>query len=165
MTCGVKHPPPVARRCVTSCAKKGRRTNAVWKIIAAELGTQLRKSVTIDWTLRAVTDAKQRPGFQSARAKIKVLVKRIETRSLPTLTHCFPRSFTFYVVHSPSIHSAKAWLLTRARPRSVGLRPALCAVYVSRLPTSIHSADLEEEAKKKVLAQAELLCADWAVVA
>jgi hypothetical protein len=23
----------------------------------------------------------------------------IETRSLPTLTHCFPRSFTFHVAH------------------------------------------------------------------
>ena len=22
-----------------------------------------------------------------------------ETRSLPTLTHCFPRNFTFYVAH------------------------------------------------------------------
>jgi type I restriction enzyme R subunit len=36
------------------------------KIIATELVTQARKSVTIDWTLR-----------ESARAKIKVLVKRI----------------------------------------------------------------------------------------
>ena len=47
------------------------------KVIAAELVTQVRKSVTIDWTLRAVTDAQQWPGFQSARAKIKVMVKRI----------------------------------------------------------------------------------------
>jgi hypothetical protein len=23
----------------------------------------------------------------------------VETRSLPTLTHCFPRNFTFYVAH------------------------------------------------------------------
>jgi type I restriction enzyme, R subunit len=36
------------------------------KVIASELVTQVRKSVTIDWTLR-----------ESARAKIKVLVKRI----------------------------------------------------------------------------------------
>ena len=36
------------------------------KVIATELVTQVRKSVTIDWTLR-----------ESARAKIKVLVKRI----------------------------------------------------------------------------------------
>ncbi len=36
------------------------------KVIAAELVTQVRKSVTIDWTLS-----------ESARAKIKVLVKRI----------------------------------------------------------------------------------------
>ena len=47
------------------------------KVIAAEVVTQVRKSVTIDWTLRAATDAQQRPGFPSARAKIKVLVKRI----------------------------------------------------------------------------------------
>jgi type I restriction enzyme R subunit len=77
------------------------------KVIAAELVTQVRKSVTIDWTLRAVTDAQQRPGFQSARAKIKVLVKRILRK------HGYP-------------------------------------------------PDLEEEATKTVLAQAELLCADWA---
>ena len=36
------------------------------KVIATELVTRVRKSVTIDWTLR-----------ESARAKIKVLVKRI----------------------------------------------------------------------------------------
>ena len=36
------------------------------RVIAAELVTQVRKSVTIDWTFR-----------ESARAKIKVLVKRI----------------------------------------------------------------------------------------
>ena len=36
------------------------------KVIAAELITQVRKSVTIDWTLR-----------ESARAKIRVMVKRI----------------------------------------------------------------------------------------
>ena len=45
------------------------------KVIAAELVTQVRKSVTIDWTLR-----------ESARAKIKVLVKRISvnTATRPT---------------------------------------------------------------------------------
>jgi type I restriction enzyme, R subunit len=36
------------------------------KVIATELVTQVRKSVTIDWTLR-----------ESVRVKIKVLVKRI----------------------------------------------------------------------------------------
>ncbi len=36
------------------------------KIIAAELITKVRQSVTIDWTLR-----------ESARARIKVMVKRI----------------------------------------------------------------------------------------
>jgi type I restriction enzyme, R subunit len=65
------------------------------KLIAAELITQVRKSVTIDWTLR-----------ESARAKIKVMVKRILNK--------------------------------------YGYPP-----------------DLQEEAVKTVLAQAELLCADW----
>lgn len=66
------------------------------KVIATELVTQVRKSVTIDWTLR-----------ESARAKIKVLVKRILRR------HGYP-------------------------------------------------PDLQDEATKLVLQQAELLCAEWA---
>ncbi len=66
------------------------------KVIAAELITQVRKSVTIDWTLR-----------ESARAKIRVMVKRILNK--------------------------------------YGYPP-----------------DLQEEAVKTVLQQAELLCADWA---
>jgi type I restriction enzyme R subunit len=66
------------------------------KVIAAELVTQVRKRVTIDWTLR-----------ESARAKIKVLVKRILRK------HGYP-------------------------------------------------PDLQDEATKLVLAQAELLCAEWA---
>ena len=65
-------------------------------MIAAELITMVRKSVTIDWTLRV-----------SARAKIKVIVKRIL--------------------------------------RKYGYPP-----------------DLQEEAVKTVLQQAELLCAEWA---
>ena len=65
------------------------------KLIAAELITQVKKSVTIDWTLR-----------ESARAKIKVMVKRILNK--------------------------------------YGYPP-----------------DLQEEAVKTVLAQAELLCAEW----
>ena len=65
------------------------------KVIAAELITQVRKSVTIDWTLR-----------ESARARIRVMVKRILNR------HGYP-------------------------------------------------PDLQEEAVKTVLQQAELLCADW----
>jgi hypothetical protein len=65
------------------------------KVIAAELVTQVRKSVTIDWTLR-----------ESARAKIKVLVRRILRK------HGYP-------------------------------------------------PDLQDEATKLVLAQAELLCAGW----
>ena len=65
------------------------------KLIAAELITQVKTSVTIDWTLR-----------ESARAKIKVMVKRILNK------HGYP-------------------------------------------------PDLQEEAVKTVLAQAELLCAEW----
>ena len=65
------------------------------KLIAAELITQVKKSVTIDWTLR-----------ESARAKIKVMVKRILNK--------------------------------------YGYPP-----------------DLQEEAVKTVLMQAELLCAEW----
>jgi hypothetical protein len=65
------------------------------KLIAAELITQVKKSVTIEWTLR-----------ESARAKIKVMVKRILNK------HGYP-------------------------------------------------PDLQEEAVKTVLAQAELLCAEW----
>lgn len=66
------------------------------KVIAAELMTQIRKSVTIDWTLR-----------EGARAKIRVMVKRILNR--------------------------------------YGYPP-----------------DLQEEAVKTVLMQAELLCREWA---
>ncbi len=65
------------------------------KLIAAELITQVKKSVTIDWTLR-----------EGARAKIRVMVKRILNK--------------------------------------YGYPP-----------------DLQEEAVKTVLRQAELLCADW----
>ena len=65
------------------------------KLIAAELITQVKKSVTIDWTLR-----------ESARARIKVMVKRILNK------HGYP-------------------------------------------------PDLQEEAVKTVLMQAELLCAEW----
>jgi type I restriction enzyme R subunit len=67
------------------------------KVIAAELVTQVRKSVTIDWTVR-----------EGARARIKVMVKRILKK------HGYP-------------------------------------------------PDLQDEATKTVLAQAELLCADWAI--
>ena len=65
------------------------------KVIAAELITKVRQSVSIDWTLR-----------ESARAKIKVMVKRILNK--------------------------------------YGYPP-----------------DLQEEAVKTVLMQAELLCAEW----
>jgi type I restriction enzyme R subunit len=66
------------------------------KVIATELITKVRSSVTIDWTLR-----------ESARARIRVLVKRILNK--------------------------------------YGYPP-----------------DLQEEAVKTVLQQAELLCAEWA---
>lgn len=66
------------------------------KLIAIELAMQIRKSVTIDWTVR-----------ESARASIKVLVKRILRK------HGYP-------------------------------------------------PDMAEEATKTVLAQAELLCNEWA---
>ncbi len=69
--------------------------NLELKVIAAELVTQVRQSVTIDWTLR-----------EGARAKIRVMVKRILKK------HGYP-------------------------------------------------PDLQEEAIKTVLQQAELLCADW----
>ena len=65
------------------------------KVIAAELVTKVRKSVTIDWTLR-----------ESARARIRVMVKRILKK------HGYP-------------------------------------------------PDLQDEATKTVLAQAELLSATW----
>ena len=65
------------------------------KVIAAELISQVRKSVTIDWTLR-----------EGARAKIRVMVKRILNK--------------------------------------YGYPP-----------------DLQEEAVRTVLMQAELLCSDW----
>lgn len=65
------------------------------KVIATELITQVRKSVTIDWNLR-----------ESARARIRVLVKRILNK--------------------------------------YGYPP-----------------DLQEEAVKTVLMQAELLCGEW----
>ncbi len=69
--------------------------DAKLKVIAAELIVQVRKSVTIDWTLR-----------ESAKAKIRVMVKRILNK--------------------------------------FGYPP-----------------DLQAEAVKTVLKQAELLCADW----
>jgi hypothetical protein len=37
---------------------------------------------------------------------LKKTLNAYQIRSLPALTHCFPRSFTFYVVHPiRSIHS------------------------------------------------------------
>lgn len=70
--------------------------NDKFKVLATELITQIRKSVTIDWTLR-----------EGARAKIRVMVKRILNK--------------------------------------YGYPP-----------------DLQAEAVKMVLMQAELLCREWA---
>ena len=70
--------------------------DAKLRVIAAELITKVKASVTIDWTLR-----------ESARARIKVMVKRILNK--------------------------------------YGYPP-----------------DLQDDAVKTVLAQAELLCAGWA---
>ena len=69
--------------------------NAEQKVIVAELVSRVRKSVTIDWNLR-----------ESARSRIKVMVKRILKK------HGYP-------------------------------------------------PDLQVEAVRTVLVQAELLCADW----
>jgi hypothetical protein len=70
--------------------------------------------------------------FQAAELKRPDI--SIEIRSLPALAHCFPRSFTFYVAHP-----------ARSVLRKHGYPP-----------------DLQDEATKLVLAQAELLCAEWA---
>ncbi|MBC7819765.1 MAG: DUF3387 domain-containing protein [Planctomycetaceae bacterium] len=67
------------------------------KVIATELVTSVRQSATIDWTVR-----------ESARAKIRVMVRRILKK------HGYP-------------------------------------------------PDLQDEATKLVLEQAEVLCADWAL--
>jgi hypothetical protein len=120
------------------------------KVIATELVTQVRKSVTIDWTLR-----------ESARAKIKVLVKRIE------IDLCAPAHFDLSVFPSMSLAARAHSLL----PSQLYL---LC-----RSSRSLHSPqtrhgtspsfgghgyppDLQDEATKLVLQQAELLCAEWA---
>jgi hypothetical protein len=44
-----------------------------------------------------------------------------ETRSLPTLTHCFPRNFTFYVAHPiRSIREQAAQRSIQTHPRNHG---------------------------------------------
>ena len=89
--------------------------------------------MTID--LRAVPWAGMWCPFGADCAKIKVMVKRILNKH--------------------------GYWLPRCR-RSVGLRPAACAPHsLSQSPCSFGSPDLQEEAVKTVLAQAELLCAYW----
>ena len=54
------------RACTRMYVDKPMQGYGLMQAIAAELVTQVRKSVTIDWTVR-----------ESARAHIKVMVKRI----------------------------------------------------------------------------------------
>ena len=62
-TRGLNCPLPIlkAKKALTAM-----QSGQLLKVIATELITQVRKSVTIDWTLR-----------EGARAKIRVMVKRI----------------------------------------------------------------------------------------
>jgi hypothetical protein len=49
--------------------------------------------------IRALADSQFCARFSGRRKQIRRHLRNIETRSLPTLTHCFPRNFTFYVAH------------------------------------------------------------------
>jgi len=92
------------------------------KVIAAELVTQVKKSVTVDWTLR-----------EGARAKIGSLAA---------------------VARSGCAQCC-------ALPVSVAPAPS-ARVMVKRILNKYgYPPDLQEEAVKTVLGQAELLCADW----
>jgi len=71
------------------------------KVIAAELVTDVRKSVSIDWTLR-----------ESARAKIRVMVRRILNKH----GYCIP---AMRVSNSPRSWSSIGWLLGMAVSRVV----------------------------------------------
>jgi len=46
--------------------------------------------------------------------------ERIETRSLPTLAHCFPRNFTFYVSHPIRSIREQAFNIGYGRGAGVG---------------------------------------------
>jgi type I restriction enzyme R subunit len=81
------------------------------KVIAAELITQVRKSVTIDWTLR-----------ESARARIRVMVKRILNK------YGYPPDLQDEAVKTVL---AQAELLSRAR-RSLGPEYGSCPRSVVR---------------------------------
>ena len=60
--------------------------------------------------------------------------------------------------NSASLSNDAASVVRRCR-RSVGLRPMLRIACLAR-SGALHSPDLQEEAVKTVLAQAELLCAE-----
>ncbi len=119
------------------------------KVIATELVTRVHKRVTIDWTLR-----------ESARAKIKVLVKRIEIRSLPT--HSLHSRF--YVDHSHCAVLAPATLAALPSTRAIPDRDVFYVAHPARSILRKHGypPDLQDEATKLFLQQAELLCAEWA---
>jgi hypothetical protein len=49
------------------------------------------------------------------------LLRNVETRSLPTLAHCFPHNFTFYVAHPiRSVREQAAWRGSRPRRKAKG---------------------------------------------
>ena len=82
------------------------------KVIATELVTRVRKSVTIDWTLR-----------ESARAKIKVLVKRILRK------HGYPPDLqdeaTKLVLHKPNFSAQNGQREPHRRCSSMSAQPLL----------------------------------------
>ncbi len=85
-----------------------------------------------------------RPTLQVRRVERVALVE-IETRSLPTLTRCFPRNFTFYVaapVSSVEIDSCAPAHLYLARSRSSRPLPRGCTGHVARPSRSIETCSL-----------------------
>src|SRR5678816_3912317 len=66
-------------------------------------------------------------GFSLLRCVLRArCIRSFETRSLPTLAHCFHRSLTFYVAH-PIDSFAPA------------LSPSRVCPSMSRLPSTLHS--------------------------
>ena len=112
------------------------------KLIAAELITQVKKSVTIDWTLR-----------EGARAKIGSLAAAARSGC----GQCFA---LLVCLASLALWAACGWL-SPLRFGSVAPAPS-ARVMVKRILNKYgYPPDLQEEAVKTVLMQAELLCADW----
>ena len=112
------------------------------KVIAAELITQVRKSVSIDWTLR-----------ESARAKIGSLAAA--ARSAFGLCFAQPVCLTSFALRAALIWLSPASPSVQS-PRSFGLRHGEAHPEQVWLPAGPSGGRL-----KKVLQQAELLCADW----